>query len=438
MDLVANHRSRGCWVEVRPLITSNFESANFAPILDALHNFGTPFRFFIVAPQDGSEGVERALVRFFLQFSDEQTRVQMTNIIRTFLDVEVVGDIDPPTPQYHFCTDLELSKNYALPIVFKCQRRELMVNLIDRLVATTAGLGVCVEVTAKADPNATLGIQKFVYDKLSHKSSATGGANILEPFVDLIGTGIGKDPKNETSAAVRDKHSGQKVDFWSRELVKHAELKLTSNLFTCKILILGNSLQTIGAVKNALPASPTNRFKTFKTTQTPQCPATALRAPSRHAVRNNALCRLWWAIPLSMLLFAWGFGLFNPLKLVSSASMPTLDWGIIVLGVFVAVCLFVAFRRRNAIVLSTQELAQIVGLPTAVEKLPVALGKVALSRMQLGSKTTSTKEEEKKMQATKSVSFETKEETAKEQTQEHSSLPTAHRLPTVLEEVPTT
>ncbi|MCL2173257.1 MAG: hypothetical protein FWB84_06430 [Candidatus Bathyarchaeota archaeon] len=94
MDLVENNC---CWVELRPLITSKLESANFASVLDALHSLGRPFRFFVVAPRDGSGygGDERALVRFFLQFADEQTRVQMTNIIRTLLDVEVVGDVDP-------------------------------------------------------------------------------------------------------------------------------------------------------------------------------------------------------------------------------------------------------------------------------------------------------------------------------------------------------
>ncbi|MCL2477755.1 hypothetical protein, partial [Candidatus Bathycorpusculum sp.] len=111
MDLAENN----CWVEVRPLITSKLEAANFAPILDVLHNLGKPFRFFVVAPKEGSccGSDERALVRFFLQFHDEHARVQMTNIIRTLLDVEVVGDVEPPKPQYRFCADLELSKNYA-------------------------------------------------------------------------------------------------------------------------------------------------------------------------------------------------------------------------------------------------------------------------------------------------------------------------------------
>jgi hypothetical protein len=46
-------------------------------------------------------------------------------------------------------------------------------------------------------------------------------------------------------------------------------------------------------------------------------------------------------------------------------------------------------------VLSTQELAQIIGLPTAIAKLPIALGKVPVSRTQLGFEQTTSKKEEK-------------------------------------------
>ncbi|MCL2292553.1 MAG: hypothetical protein FWC30_05780 [Candidatus Bathyarchaeota archaeon] len=288
------------------------------------------------------------------------------------------------TIEYRF---LELAKNYALPIVYSCQRQEFMVNLIDRIVASTAGLGVCVEVVAQADPNATLGIQKFVYNKLAGKSSSSSvvGVSVLDPLVDLIGTGIGQVPKTETATSVRGGRSGQnKVDSWSRELVKHAELKLASNLFTCKILVFGNSMQTVQAIKKALPAAPTNRLKTFKTTKKPkQHPTPALRAPTRYWARNNVLCCLWWAAPLSFLLFAGVLGFFNPLKLFS-LGFSRADLVPLGLAVFFAVCLFVTFRKRQPIVLSTQELAQIIGLPTAIAKLPIALGKVPISRTQLG------------------------------------------------------
>jgi hypothetical protein len=434
MELV----EKDCWVEVRPLITSKLESGNFAPVLDALHNLGKPFRFFITAPKEGSE--ERSLVRFFFQFFDEPTRVQMSNIIRTLLDVEVIGGANPPKHQYRFCTDLEMTKNYAQPLVFNCQRQELAVNLVDQMVASVAGLGVCIEVVAQADPNATLGIQKFVYDKLSSKSSGVSTV-FFDSLGDLIGAGIGKDPKNETSATKGGRSGAYKINSWSRELVKNAELKLTNNLFTCQIRIWSNSLQNAHSVKKALPAAPTNRLKTFKTTKPPKHPTTALKAPSRYVLRNNILCRLWWAVPLSILLFAWVFGLFHPLKLVLSASISTAHLGFFALETSLAFCLFIAFRRRNAIVLSTQELSQIIGLPTAIEKLPIALGKVPLSRMQLCSQPTpTTKEEEKeeekeeKVQEAKSASFENKEEQVNEQTQEPNSLSVHQPLAVILKE----
>jgi hypothetical protein len=439
MDLAENNC---CWVELRPLITSKLESANFTPVLDALHSLGRPFRFFVVAPREGSGygGDERALVRFFLQFADEQTRVQMTNIIRTLLDVEVVGDVDPPKTQYRFCADLELAKNYALPIVFSCQRQEFMVNLIDRLVASTAGLGVCIEVVVKADPNATLGIQKFVYNKLYPKTSLVLGVNVLDPVVDLIGVGVGQAPKTETSTSVSGGRSGQnKVDSWSRELVKHAELKLASNLFTCRILVFGNSMQNVQTIKKALPAAPTNRLKTFKTTKKPkQHPTTTLKAPTRYWVRNNVLCRLWWAVPLSILLLAGIFGLFNPLKLFTSGFSSS---NLVFLGleVFFAVCLFVAFRKRQPIALSTQELAQIIGLPTAIAKLPIALGKVPVSRTQLGFEQATNEKGEEPKNEKQSVNQEDKtEEAAEGELCQKTTFPVSRHFPYPEEEIPFT
>jgi hypothetical protein len=224
------------------------------------------------------------------------------------------------------------------------------------------------------------------------------GVNILDPVVDLIGAGIGQAPKTETSTSVRGGRSGQnKVDSWSRELVKHAELKLASNLFTCKILVFGNSLQTVQAIKKALPAAPTNRLKTFKTTKKPkQRPTTTLKTPTKYAIRNNVLCRLWWTAPLSFLLLTGVLGFFNPIKLFTS-GFSSVDLVPLGLAVFFAVCLLVAFRKRQPIVLSTQELAQIIGLPTAIAKLPIALGKVPISRTQLGfEQTTSEKEKTKR------------------------------------------
>jgi len=159
--------------------------------------------------------------------------------------VEVVGGANPLKHRYCFCADLALVKNYALPILFNCQRQGLMVNLVDRLVASMAGLGVCIAGVAKADPNAAGDIQKFVYDKLSNESSSGISTLFLDPISDLVGAGLGKRPQGEGSVAVRGGRSGQnRVDSWSRELVKNAE-KFASNLFTCQIFVFGNSLQSV-------------------------------------------------------------------------------------------------------------------------------------------------------------------------------------------------
>jgi hypothetical protein len=85
-------------------------------------------------------------------------------------------------------------------------------------------------------------------------------------------------------------------------------------------------------------------------------------------------------------LFAAFLGLFNPLKIVSPKL--TTDTMLFILTTCLAFCLFAIFRKRKPIILSTQELAQIISLPTAITKLPVALGKIPLARMQLGCEQT--------------------------------------------------
>ena len=103
-------------------------------------------------------------VRFYLQVCDEQARVQVSNVIRVLLDVEVVSvDFHLVVERFGCCLDLELAKNYALSIVNFQQ--EQLVNLVDELVVSFAGVQVCLEVVAVADPNAVLGVQKFICKK---------------------------------------------------------------------------------------------------------------------------------------------------------------------------------------------------------------------------------------------------------------------------------
>jgi hypothetical protein len=303
------------------------------------------------------------------------TRKQMANIIRTVLDVEVVAT-DPSEQQYKFSVDLELAKNYALPIIVVDSQDKMQVNLIDRIVASIAGTNACIEVTAIADLNASLGVQKYLYDKISRKTGV--GKAVFDPVVDLVGEAAGRG----SSEPVKGKMVQPKIDPWVKECLKQGEMKLSSKLFTCKILIKSNTTQNAQAVKNALPTAM-NHLKTFKTDkkQKQQTTATILRKPSKHVLRNNLLCNLWWTIPIVILLFAGLTGLFNPLKVTS--SKVTTDTAFIILAICLAFSLFVVFRKRQPIVLSTHELSQIIGLPTATAKLPIALGKTLNSRMQL-------------------------------------------------------
>ena len=128
-------KGSACWVEVKPLITSELTSGNFAPVLEALFNSAKPFKFLIVDTEDKNVS-GRQLVRFFIQFSDEQIKKQMSNVTRALLNVEVVA-AEPPEMQYQRCADLELAKNYALPICDFQEKSEF--NLIDRIVATIEG-----------------------------------------------------------------------------------------------------------------------------------------------------------------------------------------------------------------------------------------------------------------------------------------------------------
>jgi len=360
----------GCWVEVRSLITTKLEPLNFASVLDVLYGLGRSFRFLMMNTKD-KDVDGRFLVRFYLQLYDEQAKVQTSNIIRALLDVEVVAVDFPATERFGVCLDLELAKNYALPIVNFQQ--EQLVNLVDGLVASFAGLEGCLEIVAVADPNAVLGVQKFVYKKTVSGSGLS--TSIIDQGTDFLGQAVGIGSK-ETSTK---RPSQNKVDSWTRECVKNAERKLYSNLFTCQIHVHGNSLRNTNTIKNVLP-SAMNKFRTFKTTKK-QPLAPKLEKPSRHHLRNNVFCNLWWTIPLMLLLLSGVLGWFNPLKFTSTLS--TIDLILPILATSLAICLFTAFKKRQPIVLSTLELAQMISLPSAVEKLPVALGKVPTARMQL-------------------------------------------------------
>jgi len=184
MSMTCNNESDvsigGFWVEIRPLVVSDLKAGNFVGVLEALFNVNGAFRFLVVDCED--EVVwGRRLVRFFVEFCDEQTQKQMTNVIRALQNVEVIAS-KPPLTSYLCCVDLQLAKNYALPIYdFSDKVKD---NLVDRLVASVAGLNVAVEVTARGDRGAAVGIQNFVYKKIYPKSNL--GRIVLDQIVGVL------------------------------------------------------------------------------------------------------------------------------------------------------------------------------------------------------------------------------------------------------------
>ncbi|MDR1992995.1 MAG: hypothetical protein LBQ98_05810 [Nitrososphaerota archaeon] len=363
----------GCWVEVKPLITSELGPANFVAILDALYDLGKPYRFLMVDTKD-SLVRGRQLVRFFFQFPDPQTQKLMSNIIKTLIDVEVTST-NPPEQSYLVNLELELAKNYALSIINWQEKHTL--NFIDRLVASIAGSDSCIEIVAQADPNAALNIQNYLFEKIHPAPSI--GKECLNQGLNLVGT-ISQKPSSARSAKPQ---GPSKFDPDVRESVKDAKLKLCSKLFTCQIVIRSNCVQTAQTLRHALPACM-NQFRTFRTQKKLQGISGILGAPSRYVLRNNVFCRLWWGLPLGIVLFGTVGGLFDPLDFIGS-SFKVGEGVFLCLIAVLAVCLFVGFRKRYPIVLCTQELVQIIGLPTATEKLSIPLGRVPLARMQLGS-----------------------------------------------------
>ncbi len=367
----------GFWVEVRPLVVSDLKVGNFVGVLEALFNVNGAFRFLVVDCED-EVVCGRRLVRFFVEFCDEQTQKQMTNVIRALQNVEVIAS-KPPLTSYLCCADLQLAKNYALSICdFSDKAKD---NLVDRLVASVAGLDVAVEVTARGDRGAAVGIQNFVYKKIYPKANLS--RIVLDQVVsvlDEVAFNRSEKPKRAESTV----RGGQKFrdDVWVREVIKDAEAKMRSSLFSCQIRIYADSFEKIQTTKNALPAFM-NHFKIFEK-QRKQTTIQPLKKPSRHTLRNTLLSRLWYIIPASLVLLLGVFGIFNPTRLTSLQGFGV-DFAILASMLCLGLGLFLVFRKRNPIVLSTAELAQIVGLPSAIGKLSVAIGQVPPTRMQLGT-----------------------------------------------------
>ncbi|MCL2135701.1 MAG: hypothetical protein FWH37_09205 [Candidatus Bathyarchaeota archaeon] len=101
---------------------------------------------------------------------------------------------------------MKLAKNYALPIITVDSQRENTSKPIDRIVASIAGTNTCIEITAITDPNTPSGVQKYLYDKNSHKTDINKA--FFDPIVDLKGEATEKS----TNKPVKGKNVQPKIE----------------------------------------------------------------------------------------------------------------------------------------------------------------------------------------------------------------------------------
>jgi hypothetical protein len=159
-----------------------------------------------------------------------------------------------------------------------------------------------------------------------------------------------------------------------KERVDAAVWKVNRNLFRCELRAYGDG-ETVEAVGEALPFAY-NKLRVSRVSRAVEAPMRELRAPRGRELKA-ALLSLLWLVPLLLIpSTAFLLGAFDPLRLAN------VDLTVIMLTVIPAAVLYAAFRRKPPLVLCTDELSLIVGVPTAVDRLPVETGTARITRKQ--------------------------------------------------------
>ena len=350
-----------CWVEVRPLASGKFELRNFGGVLDYLYNTGKPFRFFAVnSPSVKVEGLRS--VRFFLQLPNVDLADRVANVLRTSLDAEIIKGSEPPARVYERCAEFELRNTYALPI---CSHNETpYTNPVDTVVGALTRGDAALEVLAVEDRRAREGILRYVGRKTG--KSASFADAMVDAATGILGGFFGGRPSTP-----KDK---RQLDPFVKERVDAAGWKVNRNLFRCELRAYGDS-ETVEAIGEAFPFAY-NRLKVSRVSRAVEAPTSELCKPRGRELKA-ALLSLLWLIPLLLIPSAtFLLGVFDPLRLAN------VDLTVIMLTAIPTAVLYAVFRRRSLLVLCTDELSLIVGVPTAVDKLPVETGTARITRKQ--------------------------------------------------------
>lgn len=347
------------WLEIRPLPSGKFAPKNFAWALDYLYNTGLPFRFFMANfPSSKIEGLRN--IRFFLQLPTAELAERIADTMRMSLDVEVIIGSAPPACLYEQCMEFSLKSHYALPI---CHHRETNDNNPLDVIASALSRGenVAFEVLAVGDRKARMGILQYIWKRTGKTASFT------DSFVDALIEFIDAISQRKTSK------SKLELDPFVKERVEAASWKLNKNLFRCEVRAYGDSL-SVQAVGDSLPFA-FNGLRGSRLCRLVEAPPERLRVPgSRKAAA--AIMSFLWVIPLLLLPVTFMYGLFKPFRLAN------IDIIIVVAAVASAAILYALFKKPPPLVLCTDELSLIVGLPSAVDKLPVETGMAKVTRRQ--------------------------------------------------------
>lgn len=351
-----------CWVEIRPIVSGKFGLRNFAGVLDYLYNAGKPFRFFAVnCPSARVDGLR--CVRFFLQLPSAEFADRVANILRTSLDVELVEGSQPPANVYECCAEFELRNTYALPICLP--KEEPNVNPVDAVVGALSGGDAALEVLAVEDRKARGGILRYVEKKMGRSASFADA--LFNAAAGIIGGFFGGPPSKSKGK--------RELDPFTKDRVDTAGWKVNRNLFRCELKVHGSG-KAIETIKESLPFSPYNRLKVCRVSRAPHTLAGELRRPRGGELKATLLSFLWLVplvlIPCSTFLL----GLFDPLRLAN------IDFTIVILTAAITLILYAAFRQKQPLVMCTDELSLIVGVPTAVDRLPIETGTARVTRKQ--------------------------------------------------------
>ncbi|MCW4008796.1 MAG: hypothetical protein NWF09_08950 [Candidatus Bathyarchaeota archaeon] len=368
------------WVEIRPLVTCEAEPYNFLPILQTLYNSGQPFRF-IIADASDHDVQGRNVVRFYVQFPNDELLKYFASVLNAIYDVDIIRS-EPPQTRYSYQADLSLASRVSMWLC-NIGDKAKTANSIDQLVAAIAGTGSIIEVTAKGDPKSAIALGKIIYEREVGKASVSKIAS--DTIVGIIGeAAVQRDIKDQSRETWWKYGRQNKLSAWSQEEIARAKEKLSRLLFLCDIKIYSNNKDELHRIRNAFPSS-TNKLRIYRVKKTKQ--ATPLPAninpPRRHWLLNNILSKLWIAGFAAPLTIAYLTGAISIQQIIEANITPLLST--LIISTAAAVALLLIFRKRNPIILSDIELSSIIGLPTAIGKLPVAIGRTPSSRTQLGS-----------------------------------------------------